>query len=646
MASNYIPQVNYTSRDYASIRDEMITLIPKYIPEWTNTDPSDFGITLIELFSYMGDMLNYYIDRAANEGFISTATQKSSVLSIANLLGYTPSNATPAKVDLTLTNNTLSSITVPAGAQVATTTTVNGINTQIIFETNFDVIVPANASAISSATQGQTISYEYLGDSNGTANQSKALAKSPLIYSTSSVIVGSLVGGIPVGVTYTEIPYIIDAGYNDPSYAVTTDENDISYITFGDGVSGRIPATTGIYATYRIGGGALGNVGPKTITYPVNGVPSGIKVTNLASATGGSDQETTDSIRINAPLAYTALTRAVSLKDYGSLSVQVPSIAKAIADSGSAYNNITLYIAPFGDNGINTPGVDAYGNTTAVFTNAQQDLITFLTDKAPATTTVTINPPVYVPINASFTAYIDPRQRQSVVTTAINLALQTAFNFDSVVFSENVILQYIHNVLTQVDGLTYVDFSLLTRADALFTGNLTSGSATISNVSSSLNVSVGQKVAFSSSYSGTVTIPSGTTISSINTTNATITGASASNGVVTYTASNSFVVGEPVTITGVSPDIFNISGVVATRSSSQFTLNNSSISGTYVSGGVATGVTSYTMSANAGGTGAVTNASIWTSKLSTTGVNNIQLGTNELPIAGNFTVTASGGIVG
>ena len=142
MASSYVPQVDYTSRDYASIRDNMIALIPQFMPEWTNTDASDFGITLIELFAYMGDMLNYYIDRAANEGFISTATQRSSVLSLAQLLGYSPSAASPATVTLTFTNTTGSDITVPAASQVATTTTVNGINTQIIFETDFSVVVP------------------------------------------------------------------------------------------------------------------------------------------------------------------------------------------------------------------------------------------------------------------------------------------------------------------------------------------------------------------------------------------------------------------------------------------------------------------------------------------------------------------------
>jgi len=158
MPSNYIPQVDYTSRDYASIRDTLVSQIPNFLPEWTSTDASDFGITLIELFSYMGDALNYYIDRAANEGFIATATQKQSVLSIAQLLGYTPSMATPANVLLTFTNRTSNVVVIPALTQVTTTTVVNGLSTQVVFETDAAVTIPLySTSATGTATASTTV---------------------------------------------------------------------------------------------------------------------------------------------------------------------------------------------------------------------------------------------------------------------------------------------------------------------------------------------------------------------------------------------------------------------------------------------------------------------------------------------------------
>jgi hypothetical protein len=516
MASNFVPQIDYTSRDYAAIRDEMIALIPTFLPEWTTTDASDFGITLIELFAYMGDSLNYYIDRAANEGFITTATQRSSVLAIANLLGYTPSNGTPAATTLTFSNSTASTVSMPAKTQIATTTTVNGVSTQIIFETDATVVIPAAVGATKGtisapSTQGETITSEYLGDSNGTAYQTFSLANTPLISGTTQIVINS--------VAYTRVDYLIDSNGNDPVYTVNTDAEGVSYINFGDNVSGRIPPIGAVYATYRIGGGTSGNVGPSTLKYLITNVVAGVTVNNATAASGGADPESTDTIRINAPTALTALNRAVSLKDYAALSIQISSVAKAIADATS-FNNVSVYIAPYGDLSLGTPGVDVSGDPTATFTNAAATLEEFLTDKVPPTTSVTIFPPVYVPINVSLTLHILPQYRQTTVQDAAYAAINALFSFDNTFFAEEVVLQYIHSAVSSVNGVLYADVTLLTRADAVFTGNLTAASATITSVSDFTNVAVGQKLAVTG---GTVTIPTGTIVSAFDAGAATIT---------------------------------------------------------------------------------------------------------------------------
>lgn len=68
---------------------------------------------------------------------------------------------------------------------------------------------------------------------------------------------------------------------------------------------------------------------------------------------------------------------------------------------------------------------------------------------------------------------------------------------------------------------------------------------------------------------------------------ATITNVSASAGVVTYTANNTFSVGQKVSISGVSPAAYNLTDVtIASRTSTQFTVANSA-TGTFVSGGTA-----------------------------------------------------------
>src|SRR5690348_10949906 len=93
-----ITPIDYSSRDYLALRTDLIASIPTFLPEWTQQTDSDFGIVLIELFSMVGDILNFYIDRVVNETFLSTAVRRESVLNIARMFDYTPIAMTPATV--------------------------------------------------------------------------------------------------------------------------------------------------------------------------------------------------------------------------------------------------------------------------------------------------------------------------------------------------------------------------------------------------------------------------------------------------------------------------------------------------------------------------------------------------------------------
>lgn len=61
-----IPLPNLDDRTYDDLVQEGLRLIPTYAPEWTNHNPSDPGITLIELFAYLTEMLNYRLNRVTD----------------------------------------------------------------------------------------------------------------------------------------------------------------------------------------------------------------------------------------------------------------------------------------------------------------------------------------------------------------------------------------------------------------------------------------------------------------------------------------------------------------------------------------------------------------------------------------------------
>ncbi|KFB75045.1 baseplate J/gp47 family protein [Candidatus Accumulibacter cognatus] len=75
-------------RRYADLVEEARTLIPGYAPEWTNHNPSDPGITLIELFAWLSEMLIYRLNRVSDDNLRT-------FLKLLNGKDWTPSGMTP-----------------------------------------------------------------------------------------------------------------------------------------------------------------------------------------------------------------------------------------------------------------------------------------------------------------------------------------------------------------------------------------------------------------------------------------------------------------------------------------------------------------------------------------------------------------------
>lgn len=85
-----IENISYTNKDFGQIYPELIELAKSLTNKWdpTSTNESDPGIVLIKLIAFLGDKLNYNIDKNALEQFITSATQESSMRELTELLGY------------------------------------------------------------------------------------------------------------------------------------------------------------------------------------------------------------------------------------------------------------------------------------------------------------------------------------------------------------------------------------------------------------------------------------------------------------------------------------------------------------------------------------------------------------------------------
>ena len=127
---------------------------------------------LIELSSYVGDVLSYYIDYNYKENLLGTATEKRNIRRLSEFLGYKPVNKTPsvARLRVTTTIDADSNNGQPlfgtapspidSGLQIA-----SNVDSQIIFETTDEIDFTSSGSgdpAISAPTlnaNGEASSY-------------------------------------------------------------------------------------------------------------------------------------------------------------------------------------------------------------------------------------------------------------------------------------------------------------------------------------------------------------------------------------------------------------------------------------------------------------------------------------------------------
>jgi len=377
-------QIDYTSRDYASLREELISVVRERIPTWNPSDPADIGVALIEAFAYLGDTTAYYIDRVVNEAYLTTATQRQNVLDIARMLGYTPASAVPAVIgSLRIYNGTDTTATVYSGTQFTCNVVDGGVQRLVTFEVQLDNAVtswssinsksiPPNGSIVVRAVQGASTFQSLLGVSDGTSDQEFVIPTGSLVESTLSIAVG-IIGGYD-GATSTADPLYGYARYGDTiwntaptiyrratglasvgpvdnAYFVLVDSDKVR-VRFGDGVNGTVPRKDlNVYATYRTGGGKFGNIAAGT---RLTG-PAGIYAFAESGAFGGTDPESSDSIRMNAPSTFRSRNRAVTKRDFQDLALTYPGISKAQARANNA-TLVTLYVAPTSEAGYAAPG--------------------------------------------------------------------------------------------------------------------------------------------------------------------------------------------------------------------------------------------------------------------------------------------------
>ena len=355
--------IDYTSRDYESIKQDMIAKLVKEIPEYTDTSETDAGIVLLECLAMGIDIVSFYQDVQANECMLATCEQRRNALLWCNLLGYSPLSTIPAHVMMVFALNSANNINetvIPAGTIVKTVPTE--VQASILFTTEKDLVIPVgmygneqdedgNYLYQVSAVHGVWVVNETLGSSDGSKNQEFSLSYYPVYTDSISI---EVLEGENNWVQWGRVPSFADSNYTSRHYVLSIMDNNQAVIQFGDGNTGRIPPvySGGIRATYINGGGTEGNVTAGTITLMHTSNPLVRMCANPEEVyIRGRDKETLESIKKNAPAYNRVKWGALTSEDFEDLArslfkevLYVRAVPVDFTDDYKKIDDIDLYI--------------------------------------------------------------------------------------------------------------------------------------------------------------------------------------------------------------------------------------------------------------------------------------------------------------
>src|SRR5210317_1169282 len=324
MATN----LNVTELDFADIKNNLKNFL-KQQTEFNDYDFDGSGLNvLLDVLAYNTHYNALNAHYSLNESFLDSAQIRGNVVTRAKLLGYTPRSVLSprAKVDIVV-NIAGETGTIPSTLQLARGTKLN----TVVSGEEFQFIVLENQTAtLSEVTantytfndviivEGTTRELKYRVD-NDIENQKFQLSDYDADTSTLRVRVQSNEESSSFDV-YTKFETLKNVTSTSKVYYLQENPSGYYEIYFGDGVTGFKPTNNNIvtidYVTTK--GKESNGANSFSMVDSIGGY-SNISVTLDTAAVGGADQETTESIRFNAPLTFISQNRAVTADDYSAI---------------------------------------------------------------------------------------------------------------------------------------------------------------------------------------------------------------------------------------------------------------------------------------------------------------------------------------
>ena len=317
--------------------DDIKTNLKAFLRQQTEFNDYDFdgsGMSvLLDVLAYNTHYNAMNAHFALNEAFLDSAQIRGNVVTRAKLLGYIPRSILSPRasvelaVDVSGEGGTIpTTLTLPRGTKLKTL--ISGEEFQyVVLDNHTSIINDENKFIFPNVTicEGTFREIKYRVD-NDIENQKFQLTDESADTSTLRVRVQENEESTAFDI-YTQFESLSNVNAETKTFYLQQNSNEYFEIYFGDGVTGFKPVNNNIVTLdYVITKGKDSNGSGKAVNATdgfsmvdnVGGF-STILVTTKSLSAGGVDQETSESIRFNAPLTFTSQNRAVTADDYAAI---------------------------------------------------------------------------------------------------------------------------------------------------------------------------------------------------------------------------------------------------------------------------------------------------------------------------------------
>lgn len=311
--------ISLTSLDFDSYKNSLKT----YLKQQDRFKDYDFEASnmsvLLDVLSYNTYLNAFYMNMVGNEMFLDSAQLRDSVVSHAKELNYVPYSfkSAEAQLALTITSNDPSkkNITIPRGTIFSTRVGSNNFTfttDESVVTTSSDGVFTTSLRVYEGDMLTDTYSVNYTNPSNYVINNK--------LVDISSVKVTVIENNGANLYSYSRATSLFNIEATSKVFFVQPYINDTYEVIFGDGIVGAKPKNNSVVILeYRVCNGELPNGARVFRAAQLIDNEANVSIVTTASASGGAVAESIESIKYNAPRAFTTQERAITSEDYENL---------------------------------------------------------------------------------------------------------------------------------------------------------------------------------------------------------------------------------------------------------------------------------------------------------------------------------------